>query len=226
MDLYLYNTILNTVWYLFTVIFLLYRFTSFFNYAYHFIRFCGKFWEFLKWSKEYLFNRGHIRLEENIDEQLLPESQNGNNKKGLYEIIKNSCNNIYKNIYHKIWGKYPRNSDQNNQSYPLQESIRESYIDKTHFRNSIFEHGPVTNPKRNYESVILNSVRGNGNGNGNFEYYINRNGNGNLVNTSTSTSGSNGNRSNNDSIVGYKNAYDIDSCLLMESDFINKQFNK
>jgi hypothetical protein len=41
-DLYLFNTIINTIWYIFTVLFVLYRFTSFFNYIYNFIKFCSK----------------------------------------------------------------------------------------------------------------------------------------------------------------------------------------
>ena len=41
-DLYLFNTIVNTIWYIFTILFVLYRFTSFFSYIYNFVRFCGK----------------------------------------------------------------------------------------------------------------------------------------------------------------------------------------
>lgn len=41
-DLYLVNTIINAIWYIFTILFLLYRFTSFFSYIYNFVRFCGK----------------------------------------------------------------------------------------------------------------------------------------------------------------------------------------
>lgn len=40
MDIYLYNTIANTLWYIFTVVFILYKFTSFFSYVYGFAKFC------------------------------------------------------------------------------------------------------------------------------------------------------------------------------------------
>lgn len=41
-DLYLLNIIINAIWYIFTIIFVLYRFTSFFNYIYNYIKFCSK----------------------------------------------------------------------------------------------------------------------------------------------------------------------------------------
>ena len=52
-DLYLFNTIINTIWYIFTVLFVLYRFTSFFNYIYNFVKFCSK----LVSGVNYLFNK-------------------------------------------------------------------------------------------------------------------------------------------------------------------------
>lgn len=44
MDLYLFNTIINTSWYLFTTLFILYKFTSFFSSIYGFVIFCKKLW--------------------------------------------------------------------------------------------------------------------------------------------------------------------------------------
>ncbi len=52
MDLYLFNTIINMIWYMFTILFLLYKFTSFFSYMYNFVRFCGKIWKGVGWIKE------------------------------------------------------------------------------------------------------------------------------------------------------------------------------
>jgi len=52
-DLYLFNTIINTIWYIFTVLFVLYRFTSFFNYIYNFIKFCSKLFS----GVSYLINK-------------------------------------------------------------------------------------------------------------------------------------------------------------------------
>lgn len=52
MDLYVFNTVINSIWYLFTILFVLYKFTSFFSYAYNFFKFCTKLWSFLKWAKD------------------------------------------------------------------------------------------------------------------------------------------------------------------------------
>jgi hypothetical protein len=42
MDIYLFNTVINSIWYVFTILFLLYKFTTFFSHAYNFLKFCGK----------------------------------------------------------------------------------------------------------------------------------------------------------------------------------------
>lgn len=54
MDLYLFNTVINTLWYLFTILFVLYKFTSFFSYVYNFVRFLGKLWSGINWCKNHM----------------------------------------------------------------------------------------------------------------------------------------------------------------------------
>lgn len=39
MNLYLFNTIMNTIWYIFTMLFVLYKYTTFFSYLYNFTDF-------------------------------------------------------------------------------------------------------------------------------------------------------------------------------------------
>lgn len=56
MNLYIYNTIINTIWYIFTIVFVLYRFTSFFTYTYNFLLFCGKIWNGAVWTKNKISN--------------------------------------------------------------------------------------------------------------------------------------------------------------------------
>ena len=41
-DIYLVNTIINIIWYIFSILFVLYKFTSFFTYIYNFGKFLGK----------------------------------------------------------------------------------------------------------------------------------------------------------------------------------------
>ena len=63
MDLFLFSTLFSLIWNIFTVLFVLYRFTSFFTYMFGFIRFCGR----IAINTKYYFNRlfyhsGYIRL--------------------------------------------------------------------------------------------------------------------------------------------------------------------
>ena len=41
-DIYLINTVINIIWYIFSILFVLYKFTSFFKYIYNFGKFLGK----------------------------------------------------------------------------------------------------------------------------------------------------------------------------------------
>lgn len=49
-DLYLFNTIINVIWYIFTILFVLYKFTSFFTYIYGFVKFCTKTVGWITWG--------------------------------------------------------------------------------------------------------------------------------------------------------------------------------
>lgn len=70
MDLFYFGAVFNLVWNIFTILFVLYRFTSFFTYMFGFIRFCGR----IASSSTYYFNRllkrpgnGYIRLPDDHD---------------------------------------------------------------------------------------------------------------------------------------------------------------
>lgn len=103
MDLYLFNTIINTIWYLFTILFVLYRFTSFFSYIYNFSKFCYKLWNGIVYIvdqlKIYLRKRkGYIYLE-NDDKDidlLLPDQHQ--HQQSIIVHVKNYISNTYKNI--------------------------------------------------------------------------------------------------------------------------------
>lgn len=84
MDLLLLNTIINIIWYIFSIIFVLYRFTTFFSYIYSILKFCGKLWVFLVWCKNKIFKPRHIYHEIGV---------NNTPRKPLLKRIKKS---IYK----------------------------------------------------------------------------------------------------------------------------------
>ncbi len=82
MDLILYNTVINSLWYLFTVVFLLYKFTSFFSYVINFATFCGSTIGWIRWLVEkgkefYRKQNGYVNVdpENPHNEHLLPSAQ-------------------------------------------------------------------------------------------------------------------------------------------------------
>lgn len=67
MDLLLFNTILNMCWYIFTLLFFLYRFTSFFTHFYGFFKFCKKLYNGIHYSflqcSDYIFYNQRRQIE-------------------------------------------------------------------------------------------------------------------------------------------------------------------
>jgi hypothetical protein len=118
MDIYLFSAIANVVWYCFTVIFLLYKFTSFFSYVYKFIIFSGRLFTGVSWvsNKIYsfiMYRKGYsntIKLEESTSLLADDEEYNRFNENPLFlEKLKN-----------KIWKQKPY--VQNEQLYELHVS--------------------------------------------------------------------------------------------------------
>ena len=137
-DLYLFNTIVNTIWYIFTILFVLYRFTSFFSYIYNFVRFCGKLFVGVKYVydqiKMYIRRRsGYINLNSNdIEAQtefILPD-QNTRHKT-MFETFKASVVKKYNYYYYMIFGKQNTHTNTNTNTprnvIPLVETTTSSH---------------------------------------------------------------------------------------------------
>lgn len=129
-DLYLFNTIINTIWYLFTILFILYKFTTFFSHTYNFFRFCGK----LISSGKYIFTlctnyfNQKTKLEETIvideTEKLINSdyTQDNSNNNSFIKSIKNTGVQLYYKCYYKIFGKHHPYSNENYVELPLYNS--------------------------------------------------------------------------------------------------------
>ena len=96
-DLYLFNTIINVLWYLFTVLFVLYRYTKFFSYIYNFVKFCGK----LVTGASYVYSFINPVPQVDLEAQYLQE--NRNNRKTLYSKCKGYIVKNYNYYYRKIF---------------------------------------------------------------------------------------------------------------------------
>ena len=104
-DLYLLSIIINSIWYLFTILFVLYRFTSFFSYIYNFARFCGKIFVGIKYLGDQIVYRfTNNPLHNDI------EAQTSFIQKEQPETIYQMCKNKLQSYYYSIFGKPNINS--------------------------------------------------------------------------------------------------------------------
>lgn len=106
MDLYLFNTVANALWYVFTALFLLYRFTSFFSYVYNFVCFCGRLWDVVIWTKNHIRNyirhkRGYTQTstDEHAPTSALPRQSLWNTVStwtvGTFNVISTKCKQLF-----------------------------------------------------------------------------------------------------------------------------------
>ncbi len=135
-NLYLYNTIINTVWYIFTILFVLYKFTSFFSYIYNFIKFCGKIFTWIKYAYDQI--KIYLQKKKAYKYTLLNdlESQNTQQKKTYFQKIKENVWKIY--IKYKLYLGFSHVQPQTNITHgiPLTENISNSNIKNESYYNS------------------------------------------------------------------------------------------
>lgn len=105
MELTLFTNILNILWYIFTVLFLLYKFTSFFTYMYNFVKFCGRLFKGIFYLKDqvklYFIKRNSYSISEvDLEAGLQPNTERPNvlsKIKHTFNILCNSENYMLKN---------------------------------------------------------------------------------------------------------------------------------
>jgi len=237
MDLLVINQMLNAVWYIFTIVFILYKFTTFFSHAYNFIKFCGKLISGGKYLCGLCFNyfqqkQSHQNHEytqqviddadnENINEtsSLLGEKENS-----IFDTVQNYATNVYHNAYYKVFGKLHPRSKANYVELPLYNS-----------------QTPDINPIQNINKNVINSFSKNHD----YSSLTNSNVNYNYSNNSQSNSSFNSNYFRNSNMLytiplneSYENYQKIkntpktkpfginDSDILFNSSFINTNLNK
>lgn len=134
MDLYLFNTIVNSVWYLFTILFVLYRFTSFFSYAYNFVLFCRDLYQYTRQGFTYIYNyirsqSGYTRIGTDETEHLLPTGS-GERQGSFLRRIGNNITYGYHKCYYWLIGRHHPLSEEATAS-TLSESIESSIRDRS-----------------------------------------------------------------------------------------------
>ena len=150
-DLYLFNTIMNTLWYLFTVLFVLYKYTTFFNYIYNFVKFCGKLITGISHVYKYINPSPQIDLEA----QYLQE----NERKSLYTKCKGYIVKNYNYYYRKIFkNEYnePLLNRNNQNTFPLIETDYGSKIQfstQLHKSNDTFPTSSTRSTRSTSKSI-------------------------------------------------------------------------
>jgi hypothetical protein len=221
-DLYLFNTIVNTIWYIFTILFVLYRFTSFFSYIYNFVKFCGKLFLGVNYAynqiKIYIKRRsGYINLNSNdIEAQtefMLPD-QNARHKT-IFETFKETVTKKYNYYYYMIFGKQNTNTSTNTPTNTIQLLETTSHNNLPYYT----QHSEQDLFDKHINELCAN------NSSIEFDNYITSNNNSNITsnNNSNITSNYNSNITSNNS--NYKsNDHDDDMFKTVDLNTNNDSF--
>ena len=124
-DLYLLNTIINIIWYIFTVLFVLYKFTSVFSYAYNFLRFCGKIFGCV----HYVYDQARIYIYKRNGYIICDEENTINTRpKTIFQSCKDYISKKYDNFYYKLFGKQRSSSSTSYSNAPRNIPLTEITI--------------------------------------------------------------------------------------------------
>jgi hypothetical protein len=158
-DLYLFNTVINLIWYIFTIIFLLYRFTSFFNYIYNFIRFCSRLFGGINYIytqiKIYINKkRGYVEINNDIQSHQTQNNMSFTTETQRPTTIRENIIQYWNYGYNMLFGKSNNNNNRTNNMIPLVETTMSNFpitnhnsfeIDKKLFGGSKINRSTIQN---------------------------------------------------------------------------------
>lgn len=96
-DIYFVQTLLNIIWYIFSILFVLYRFTTFFSYILNFVRFVGKIGSGIVYIK----NQMSARLGFNNNQYIKIPSNSHTQNKTMFQKIKSKISSTYNYCFGK-----------------------------------------------------------------------------------------------------------------------------
>ena len=244
LDLYLFNTIINTIWYIFTILFVLYKFTSFFSYIYNFTKFCGKIFIWTKYLYDqlilYLQKKKGYKYSLLHDHDL--ESQTTNPNQTYFQKIKTNIWKTY--IKYKLYLGFSHRQPTTNHDIPLnttsvQSNIKnESYncSEQDYFNNHINDLNnssiifDYTNDKSEQDSTIsfnLENSKNSSNDNFNFNDTFQSNNNDTFQSNNNDTFQSiNLSNYNSNILSSSKKQYNIESQTFMLDTFSEQNINR
>lgn len=149
-DIYFVNSVINIIWYIFSILFVLYKFTSFFSYIYNFGKFLGQLTQGVFYVKDRVVEFTEHRRNQYITRPNVPSEQS------FFSRMKNKFTSYF-------WGKksvvtetelpmYTRVSDVSfNPSFKPQRNKKEDL----HFENCINELMTEPKPQSSFVSIDL-----------------------------------------------------------------------
>lgn len=140
MDFVFLTFIMNFIWYIFTTLLLLYKFTSFFSYVYNFLLFCGNF------LSSFVYIKDQIALNLLSREGYLQVT--GQEKKSVWHDFKNKC----KKAYNSFWNKEEELEQQIIQELP-QEPEQHQEPRKDESLITIYPYNPHNAPSNVFISM-------------------------------------------------------------------------
>lgn len=157
-DISVISAVLNIIWYFFTMLFFLYKFTSFFSYILNFGRFCWKLLTSVRYISNFLiYRQNYTPIEREI---YISENPS------YFSKIKNNIKKTYHKAYYKIFKKHHHNSVNNNLfSTPLQtyetsdSSIYNTQNSQESLENKLFhQHLDYLNNSEQIDNSITPSI--------------------------------------------------------------------
>jgi hypothetical protein len=149
-DIYFVNTIFNIIWYVFSILFVLYKFTSFFSYIYNFGKFLGQLTQGVFYVKDRVVQFTEHRRNQYITRPSTPSQQS------FFSRIKNKFTSYF-------WGErvksdiempiYTRVSDVSFKPHP---NPKRKTKEDVHFEDCMNELMKESMPKGSFVSIDLN----------------------------------------------------------------------
>ena len=242
-DIYFVNSVINIIWYIFSILFVLYKFTSFFTYIYNFGKFLGKLTQNIFYVKDRVVEFTEQRRNQYITRPLQPSQVSQVKSQNLFTRMKN-------NVVNYFWGPQKQETEMELPMYTRISDVsfkpqKRNKKEDLYFENHIKELMGPSNNNNSFMSIDLSQVN---TYDSNYESYYDTNchtsdlfikkkgdersvtnnygTNDEIDETNDETNDEKELLINNNNSENVKERYNIqDSNMLFNSNFIRKVFN-
>ena len=231
MDIFIISAFLNTVWYIITLLVLLYKFTSIFSYIYNFAKFTGTLYSFVSNTCHNLYSyirqkRGYIKIGSDETEYILPQNRNDidvnselseeETPASFFEKSVNYISDTYTHWSNKIFGKNTSSNYIPEIEHISIDVIKDNKDNKNNKHTHILSKNVLEHLDQSYNSEYYNSK----------DYNLMDFNSRAYNNSSFINNFDNGKKNSYQESTKYeRDSFMSDSNLLLESTFINQNLN-